>query len=152
MNDNEHIDSNVNNTDLATALESKLKVDRDYWMKNISALISTIDDISKLSSTQVTMLSYRQILNDKIIEMQYMIFKKESIYDGLYKTKYLDYLNNSLKTNASEKDKFVKCDLSTTKRHLNILESHISFYKESIKTLDNMAYAIRNKIKLEEDF
>ena len=50
-----------------------------------------------------------------------------------------------------EKDKFVKADLSLSYRQVSLLESHLDFYRECIKTLDNSAFAIRNRIKLAED-
>jgi hypothetical protein len=152
MENVDNIKKEASQDDLSSKLESKLEKDRKYWLNIIDKLIKDLNNVSRLSTAQVSMLSYRQILNDKTVEMQYMIYKKESQYDSMYKAKFLDYLSSQLKINSGERDRMVKNDLSSVKRNINILETHINFYKECIKTLDNMAFAIRNKIKLEEEF
>ena len=34
---------------------------------------------------------------------------------------------------------------------MEMLQSHIDYYYECIKTLDNMAFAIRNRIRLDDE-
>ena len=57
------------NEELATRLAN----DRDNWKEKISNLVSLLKDMNKLSECQVTMLSYRQILLDKITYLKYII-------------------------------------------------------------------------------
>ena len=74
-------------------LALRLAKDRDSWKEKISNLVSLLKNMSNLSECQVTMLSYRQILLDKITD----------------------------------------------------------YYQECMKTCDNLAFAIRNRIRLDDE-
>ena len=51
-------------------LALRLAKDRDSWKEKISNLVSLLKNMSNLSECQVTMLSYRQILLDKITDFK----------------------------------------------------------------------------------
>ena len=51
-------------------LSKRLAKDRDDWKTKISDLISLLKEVRNLSECQVTMLSYRQILLDKITDFK----------------------------------------------------------------------------------
>ena len=57
---------------------------------------------------------------------------------------------DDVKLTNGEKHQFIKADLSTLRTQLDMLQSHIDYYYECIKTLDNMAFAIRNRISLDD--
>lgn len=133
-------------------LEDKLISDRLKWSNRILDLIKNLNAMTKLADSQVDMLSYRHMLVDHITEIQSFIYKKRTLCEKKYKDKYIEYsVTSNLKLNGGEKDKFVKADLSALYRQVSLLESHLDFYRECIKTLDNSAFAIRNRIKLAED-
>jgi len=133
-------------------LEDKLIADRLKWSSRILDLIKTLRDVNKLADSQVDMLSFRHMLVDHVTEIQSFIYKKKTTCEQRYKDKYIEYsVASNLKLNGGEKDKFVKADLSLSYRQVSLLESHLDFYRECIKTLDNSAFAIRNRIKLAED-
>ena len=132
-----------------TTLESRLKQDRDVWRLKITEIIRNIKDITLLSETQVLMLSYRQMLLDKISDMKGNLYRRNGDYESYYKTRFRFYtLDYDIKLTGGEKDRFVKTDLMPLKRQINILETHLEFYSECIRTLDNMAFAIKNRITL----
>jgi len=142
----------LDQNELAAKLEERLRKDREGWMEKIENLVQMMKTITKLSEAQVYMLSYRQILIDKQTELQYTIYRKNSDYEVFYRSKFMEYVNSATKLNGGERDRMVKADLTVIRRQISILESHMDFYKESIKTLDHMAFAIRNRIKLEDDY
>jgi hypothetical protein len=130
-------------------LESRLKQDRDVWSLKITEIVRNIKDITLLSETQVLMLSYRQMLLDKISDMKGNLYRRNGDYESFYKTRFRFYtLDYDIKLTGGEKDRFVKTDLMPLKRQINILETHLEFYSECIRTLDNMAFAIKNRITL----
>jgi hypothetical protein len=133
-------------------LDTKLVSDREKWSTRILQLITTLKDMSSLAESQVSMLSYRHMLVDHITEIQALIYKKKSNYEAKYKEKYIEYsTTGNMKLTGGEKDRFVKSDLMPIQRQISLLESHLDFYRECIKTLDNSAFAIRNRIRLAED-
>jgi hypothetical protein len=133
-------------------LDDKLIADREKWSNRILELIRGIKAVDQLADSQVSMLSYRHMLVDHITEIQGLIYKKKASYEVKYKEKYIEYsTTGNLKLNGGEKDRFVKADLMPVQRQISLLESHLDFYRECIRTLDNSAFAIRNRIKLAED-
>jgi hypothetical protein len=133
-------------------LESRFLKDRTDWKNNIQVLVHKIKNVRELSDCQVDMLSYRQMLLDKIADLKNVIYKRNAAWEKYYKTQYREYtLNYDIKLTGGEKHQFIKADLGSLKNQIDILQTHVEYYLECIKTLDNMAFAIRNRIRLEEE-
>tara|TARA_R100000655_G_scaffold30834_1_gene61954 strand:- start:9871 stop:10317 length:447 start_codon:yes stop_codon:yes gene_type:complete len=133
-------------------LESQLVKDRDDWKTKIKDLIVKSKNYNDLAECQVMMLSYRQILLDKVSEFKSTIYKRNAAWDKYWKELYRNYsLNYDIKLTNGEKNAFIKADLAPLKTQINLIESHVDYYDQCIRTLDNMAFAIRNRIQLEDN-
>lgn len=133
-------------------LKDKLYKDKKMWQTKITTLISKLKDMRNLSDCQVDMLSYRQILLDNIHNLKIQIYNKNAVWEKKYKDSYRKYtLEYEMRLSAVEKNQFIKADLSDLRILISMIEGQIEYYHESIRTLDNMAFAIRNRIRLEED-
>jgi predicted component of viral defense system (DUF524 family) len=134
-------------------LEETLLRDRDKWSNKIRELISMMKNVNDIPEAQVFMLSYRQMLLDSISSFQSSLYKKNVSFDTYYKNKFREYtLDYDIKLNGGEKEKMIRSDLTLIQRQINLLESHIDYYRECIRTLDNMGFAIRNRIRVAEEF
>ena len=130
-------------------LSTRLAEDRTNWKKKISDLVSLLKNMSNLSECQVTMLSYRQILLDKITDFKTTKQKRQGAYDRYYKIKYREYsIDYDVKLTSGEKVAFIKADLSNLRTQMEMLQSHIDYYQECMKTCDNLAFAIRNQLNI----
>lgn len=133
-------------------LEIRLSKDRIEWKDKINDLIHKIKNMGELVDCQVSMLSYRQILLDKVTDFKTMIYKRNSTWERYYRSQYREYtLNYDVKLTSGEKHQFIKAELSSLKTQIDMLQSHVDYYYECIKTLDNLAFAIRNRIRLDEE-
>ena len=133
-------------------LSQRLEEDRALWADRIKGIVRDTKQMNKLADVQVSMLSFRQMLIDKTVEFKNILYRRKSSWDKYFKIKYREYsINYDVKLNSSEKASFIKAELSALKTQINIIETHIEYYGECIRTLDNMAFAIRNRIKLNED-
>jgi hypothetical protein len=138
-------------TEANERLEEQLVKDRDEWKNKIKDLIAQSKNYNQLAECQVMMLSYRQILLDKISEFKSTVYKRNAAWDKYWKEAYRDYsLNYDIKLTNGEKNAFIKADLAPLKTQISLIESHIDYYDQCIRTLDNMAFAIRNRIQLED--
>ena len=107
--------------------------------------------MNDLAECQVLMLSYRQILLDKITDFKTTKNKRNAAYDRYFKIQYREYsVNYDVKLTSGEKTAFIKADLSNLRTQMEMLQSHIDYYQECIKTCDNLAFAIRNRISLDD--
>lgn len=133
-------------------LELKLSKDRIEWKDKITELIRTIKNMSAISDCQINMLSYRQILLDKVTDFKTMIYKRNATWERYYRSQYREYtINYDVKLTSGEKHQFIKAELSSLKNQIDLLQSHVDYYYECIKTLDNLAFAIRNRIRLDDE-
>ena len=138
-------------TEANEKLEEKFIQDRGEWKDKIKDLISKSKTYNELAECQVFMLSYRQILLDKISEFKSTVYKRNAAWDKYWKESYRNYsLNYDIKLTNGEKNAFIKADLAPLKIQISLIESHIDYYDQCIRTLDNMAFAIRNRIQLED--
>jgi|688.fasta_scaffold02443_30 hypothetical protein len=134
-------------------LEETLIRDRDKWSNKIRELIAMMKNVNDIPEAQVYMLSYRQMLLDSISSFQTSLYKKNVSFDTYYKKKFREYtLDYDIKLNGGEKEKMIRADLTLVQRQIHLLESHIDYYRECIRTLDNMGFAIRNRIRVAEEF
>jgi len=133
-------------------LEARLTSDRIDWKNKINELVLKIKNMNELAECQVNMLSYRQILLDKVTDFKTMIFKRNATWEKYYRSQYREYtLNYDVKLTSGEKHQFIKAELSSLRTQIDMLQSHVDYYYECIKTLDNLAFAIRNRIRLEDE-
>jgi hypothetical protein len=133
-------------------LEEKLLVDKNSWTSRIKQLVERTREMRNLTECQVDMLSWRQMLIDKIVLLKSTVYKRKAHWDKYHKQKYRGYtIDYDLKLTKDEKISFIDADMAALKFQIRLIESHIEFYQDSVRTLDNLAFAIRNRIRLSED-
>lgn len=138
-------------------LEQKLTDERKEWTIKIVDLAESQRSISKIAAVLVDCHSNRQILLEKIYDMNRIVFKLNS---KITKTradllkKYTDtssLSNNSYRYNDKDREKVIEAELIEPKNNLFLITNHIDFMKESIKTIDNMIWNIRYIISIHEN-
>ena len=67
-----------------------------------------------------------------------------------YREAYIRYYEYDYKLGEKQKEKFIETDLADPNMILSHLENQMDFFKESVKTLDNMGFAIRNRLALKD--
>ena len=130
-------------------LEKRFKDERNQWVEDIKKLVKSSSDTSKLNEAQVYQLSYRQMCVEKISEYSILLEKRQELFDKQYASRFREYTTNyDLKLSGSEKQLFIQSDCSELKLQIKMISVQIKFFEESIKTLDNLGFAIRNKIEI----
>ena len=131
-------------------LEKFLEKQRSEWGDRIVDLIAKIRDFDNLAEAQVTMLSYRHMIIDQIAKININLKKRQSSYNIQYKNKFLEYFNYDYKLNDKQKVNMVEADLSILDKQIGFLTTQIEYFKECIKTLDNVGWAIKNRLNINE--
>jgi hypothetical protein len=57
---------------------------------------------------------------------------------------------HNVRYGSNEKTSLIEGDLSDLKKKIDIVDNHVSFVNETIKTVDHMLYGIKSRISLEE--
>lgn len=140
-------DDKINKTNVT--LEERFKDERTDWNNKIISLIETIKHTSKLSESQVIQLSYRQMIQDKLAEYRILHEKRQEMLDKQTADRFREYkLSYDIKLSSSETQMFVQSDCKALKLQIKMIHTQIIYFEESIKTLDNIGYAIKNKIEI----
>lgn len=130
-------------------LENRFKEERSIWNKDIITLVKCLSQTNKLAEAQVTQLSYRQIIQDKLAEYRILQEKRQETYDKLCQARSKEYVNGSeIKLTNSERNTYASNDHSAMKQQVKMISTQITYLEECVKTLDNLGFAIKNKIEI----
>lgn len=139
---------------MADIKEKILKLDdflgkqRLEWTQKIKELADNLKKGINLEEVSSYTLSYRQILVEHLASMSNRIRTQKSTVDRRYKEKWLEYYNYDYKLTDKQKERFIDADIADEKHMLDLLNSQKLFLEGSIKTLDNMGFAIKNRLDM----
>ena len=137
--------------------ETKKKIAKKFSESRATVSTEIYENIEKLSNlktlkiAQVNMLSLRQRLledNHTLLENITTLRKKfreerSSEMENLSKNLQIRYQTN-------EKTVVIEGKTSSTKESLELFENQISFYSESIKTIDSIIFGIKTRLDIEK--
>jgi hypothetical protein len=140
----------LSNNDIIKKLESDLTSIEKIWNTDIENLAKRINnELKDCINLSAEAISIRQRLVDEKTNYYYKIYHNMPALKQLHKEKFEYYsLKYQIKTNGSEKLKLIESDLAYHDAKMDLLQNHINFLSESIKTMDNIIYSIKNKIEL----
>lgn len=139
---------------MASLQEKILKLDeylnnqRVEWTEKIKGLTEDLKRGNNLEEVSAYTLSYRQIMVDQLASLGGRIRTQKSVVDRKYKTKWIEYYQYDYKLTDKQRERFLEADLADDKHMLELLETQKAFLEGSIKTLDNMGFAIKNRLDI----
>jgi hypothetical protein len=138
-------------------MEEFFKEKRDNWSKNANVIFDVIkmnlnpSEFKNIVEAQALSLSYRQTLNEEISYFLNRRSREEIKFKKLKQSKFLFYSTGfGLKTNLSEKTILIDGHTSESERTLQIIEVHIQFLRDTVKSLESFQYSIKNLVSLYE--
>jgi hypothetical protein len=140
----------MSNKEKILALDGKLSDQRKEWTLKIQELSKSLRYINGMEDTIAMVLSNRQIMIDQIAYINMKIKEQQRRINERYREKYLEYYNFDYKLSEKQKDRFIEADLADENIMLSHLQNQLEFFRESVKTLDNMGFAIRNRLALKD--
>lgn len=134
------------------ALEVFFKSKREKWTEQIMPLFPFIKgEPHEIYDMQATALSYRHSLGEEIAYFLNKLSKEMVKNKEARKDKFIYYATGfSLKTNNTEKGIMIDADVAELDRAVEMLQSHIDYLRDCVKTIDNLQYAVKNRIMLME--
>lgn len=129
-------------------LDEYLDAQRTEWTTKIKQLAEDLKHGNNLEEVSAYTLSYRQIMVEQLASIGTKIRSQKSACDKLYKQKWIEYYNYDYKLTDKQKERFLDADMADEKHMLELLETQKVFLEGSIKTLDNMGFAIKNRLDI----
>jgi len=109
-------------------------------LRNLNLMEETIAEVLSSRQSLVEQMSY---LNMKVKEQKAKVAIR-------YREAYIRYYEYDYKLGEKQKERFIETDLADENMILSHLENQVEFFKDSVKTLDNMGFAIRNRLALKD--
>lgn len=131
-------------------LDKKLSTQRTNWSNKIKDLAKGLKSINQLEDVISDVLSTRQILIDNMAYINMKVKEQKATIASRYREAYIRYYEYDYKLGEKQKERFIETDLRDENMILSHLENQLEFLKESVKTLDNMGFAIRNRLALKD--
>lgn len=132
------------------ALDKKLSGQRTEWTNSIKELSQSLRRLNQLEETIADVLSSRQSLVEQISYLNMKIKEQRNKVNVRYREAYIRYYEYDYKLGEKQKEKFIETDLADENMILSHLENQVEFFRDSVKTLDNMGFAIRNRLALKD--
>ena len=132
------------------ALDKKLSGQRTEWTNNIKELSQSLRRLNQLEETIAEVLSSRQSLVEQISYLNMKVKEQRNKVNIRYREAYIRYYEYYYKLGEKQKEKFIETDLADENMILSHLENQVEFFRDSVKTLDNMGFAIRNRLALKD--
>jgi chromosome segregation ATPase len=132
------------------ALDKKLSGQRTEWTNNIKELSQSLRRLNQLEETIAEVLSSRQSLVEQISYLNMKVKEQRNKVNIRYREAYIRYYEYDYKLGEKQKEKFIETDLADENMILSHLENQVEFFRDSVKTLDNMGFAIRNRLALKD--
>jgi hypothetical protein len=137
-------------------LEEYFNDKRSEWSKNVDPLFKSLSlDLTNpansktILDTQAIALSYRQMLNEQINFFLNKRSREMTKIKKLKQDKFVFYATGfGIKTNMGEKGILIDGHLAENDRALEIIESYISYMRDTVKNLESLGFAVKNMIEL----
>ena len=139
-------------------IENKFSERRDYWMQWIDQMSKSLKSIDSVINLQSEVYIKRQEAVENYHSLAATVakwskkYKEDSarLYKEIRLMKTAQGASTFMFTNESAIHEQIDAQLSDDKYLIVILESHLGYLDNTIKTIDGIIYAINNRIKIEE--
>lgn len=131
-------------------LDQKLTSQRATWSTNIKELAKSLKNVNGMEETIAGVLSSRQTMVEQIAYLNTKIKEQKNTINSRWREAYIRYYEYDYKLGEKQKERFIENDLVQDNTKLALLENQLDFMRESVKTLDNMGFAIRNRLALKD--
>lgn len=150
INDNSKNELQNVNQDKLNLIKEELTEKQEKWNNIIFNLTKKLkDELKYMTEFSAELLYYRQLLIEERTKLYYFLYQEIPKIKKLYK-KYFEWysVKYPIKINASQKEKLIESDMSYFNYRLEYYQNYINFLSDSIKTIDNLIYSVKNKIDL----
>jgi hypothetical protein len=118
-------------------------------LESLSLDLSKPENSKKILEAQSLALTIRMQLNDQINFFLNKRSRESTTLKKLKQEKFIHYaVSFGIKTNMGEKIILIEGHLGEYERSAQLIEAHIDFLRDSIKSLENFGYSIKNMIDL----
>jgi hypothetical protein len=129
----------------------RFQQERNEWTSDITTISSKFKNIDNMVDVQVELYSKRQLGVEYMHQLMVLQSRLKKSWITEYKKAYDSLLlDQDYRYSEKEKQRIAEEKTSTSKTKLEILQSHIDFFRETLKTIDNMIFGVKHRLEIED--
>ncbi len=133
------------------AIYNRFRQERVDWSEKMSDMSNRLRDIGTMAELLTDVYSQRQICLEYSHEIMSHLIKVNKIYREKRQERFDHYTRNfDLRLDKEAKYEHISYDLTEIVERREMLENHLNFLRETVKSIDNIGYGIKHRIALEE--
>jgi hypothetical protein len=154
MEENQKIETNPqisSNNKINEELISRFKKERNEWTDKVKDLSERMRDIYKVADLQTDVYSYRQIAVEYSHTLMTHLTKVNQVFRARKIERWEHYTRNyDLRMEKDPKELHIFVDIADINERKELLQNHLEFMRETVKTIDTISFGIKHRIQLEE--
>jgi len=133
------------------AIYARLKKEREEWGEKVNDMSERLRDIYKLSDLLTDLYSSRQIAVENAHTMMTHLTKVNRIYRERKVERFNYYTRNyDVRLDKDPKMLFIDVDLADIVERRELLQNHLDFFRETVRTIDTLCFGVKHRMGLEE--
>ena len=129
----------------------RFEQERNEWTEDVKSISSRFKNIEDMVEVQVDLYSKRQQAVEYMHQLMVLQSRLKKNWIAEYKKAYESlHLDADYRYSEKEKQRIAEEKTSTSKLKLEILQSHVDFFKETVKTIDNMIFGVKHRLEIED--
>jgi hypothetical protein len=129
----------------------RFESERAEWTERVRGIASRFKNVEDLIDVQVDLYSERQRGAEYMHELQVLQSKLKKAHLTEWKKAYESLtMSEDFRYNEKEKTRMADEKTSGHKLKIDILQTHIDFFRETVKTIDNMIFGVKHRLEIED--
>lgn len=132
-------------------LATRFRKEREDWITKIQEFSDNLRTVSQIGELMVEIYSQRQIAVEYSHTLMSHLIKINKIYREKKHEKYIYYTQNyDVRLDKDTREGHIGYDLTEVIEKRDMVQNHLDYFRETIKTIDNIIFGIKHRISLEE--
>ena len=132
-------------------LYSRFRKEREDWAEKVTDMSDRLKDIHHLSDLMTEIYSSRQIAVEYSHTLMSHLSKVNRIYRERRVERYDHYTRNyDIRLDKDPKNDLINTDLGDIVERRELLQNHLDYFRETVRTIDTLCFGIKHRMALEE--
>ena len=125
----------------------RFESERTEWTSEIRAISARFKNIDEMMDVQVDLYSKRQQGVEYMHQLMVLQSRLKKTWLAEYKKAYdALIMDQDYRYSEKERQRIAEEKTSNSKLKLDILQTHVDFFRETIKTIDNMIFGVKHRL------
>jgi hypothetical protein len=125
--------------------------EREHWKTTVGEMSDRLRDIYSVAGLLTDLYSQRQIALEYTHTLMSHLIRLNKILRAKRAERFLHYTQNyDLRLDKDPKNLMIDVDLGPIIEQKEMVENHLNYMRETVKTIDTICYGVKYRVSLEE--